>query len=75
VGPECISRAIERAATDRRPRARYLAPFRAVVMMWFVKRMPTSWADAVMRAAVGLTKRRFAKALPSPVNALPAETR
>ncbi len=72
VGPACISRAIERAATDRRPSARYLAPFRAVLMMWFVKRMPTSWADFIMRQAVGLTKSRFSRALPAPVAALPA---
>jgi NAD(P)-dependent dehydrogenase (short-subunit alcohol dehydrogenase family) len=72
VGPACISRAIERAATDRRPRARYLAPFRAVLMMAFVRRMPTRWADWVMRMAVGLTKRSFARALPAPTHALPA---
>lgn len=64
VGPECISRAIERAATDKRPRARYLAPFRAVLMVAFVRRLPTRWADLVMRLAVGLTRRRLAHAAP-----------
>jgi NAD(P)-dependent dehydrogenase (short-subunit alcohol dehydrogenase family) len=72
VGPACISRAIERAATDRRPRARYLAPFRAVLMMALVRRMPTRWADWVMRMAVGLTRRNFSRALPAPTHALPA---
>jgi short-subunit dehydrogenase len=72
VGPACISRAIERAATDRRPRARYLAPFRAVVMMSIVKRLPTRWADFIMRQAVGLTRRRLAPsaAASAPVPAL-----
>lgn len=74
VGPACISNAIERAVESRRPRARYLAPFRAVLMMAFVRRMPTRWADFVMRLAVGLTRRRLAggpKARPA-THALPA---
>jgi NAD(P)-dependent dehydrogenase (short-subunit alcohol dehydrogenase family) len=78
VGPACISRAIEKAATDRRPRARYLAPFRAVLMMMIVKRLPTRLADFLMREAVGLTRRRFARALfssPASVAALPAGSR
>jgi hypothetical protein len=60
VGPACISSAIERAAESRRPRARYLAPFRAVLMMAIARRLPTRWADFVMRLAVGLTRRRLA---------------
>jgi len=75
VGPACISRAIERAATDRRPRARYLAPFRAVLSMMFIKRLPTSLADWLMRQAVGLTARRFARLASAPVAALPAGSR
>jgi NAD(P)-dependent dehydrogenase (short-subunit alcohol dehydrogenase family) len=71
VGPACISNAIERAATDRRPRARYLAPFRAVLMMAIVRRLPTRLADFVMRQAVGLTRRTFAKKLGTGVAALP----
>jgi short-subunit dehydrogenase len=74
VGPACISNAIERAATDRRPRARYLAPFRAVLMMAFVRRLPTRLADAVMRLAVGLTRRRLAQGASATLSAraLPA---
>jgi NAD(P)-dependent dehydrogenase (short-subunit alcohol dehydrogenase family) len=71
VGPACISKAIERAATDRRPRARYLAPFRAVLMMAIVRRLPTRWADFIMRHAVGLTRRRLARTLVSSAPALP----
>jgi NAD(P)-dependent dehydrogenase (short-subunit alcohol dehydrogenase family) len=63
VGPACISRAIERAATARRPRARYVAPLRAQIMVGFLRALPTRWADFIMRQAVGLTPRRLA--LPS----------
>ena len=68
VGPACISRAIERAVTDRRPSARYLAPFRAVLMMAFVRRMPTRWADFVSGAplASGLTSPEPSLARPAP---------
>jgi short-subunit dehydrogenase len=59
VGPECISRAIERAATARRPRARYVAPLRAQVMVGFLRAIPTSWADFIMRQVTGLTRRRL----------------
>ncbi len=62
VGPECISLAIERAATDRRPMARYIAPMRAAFMVAVMKRLPTRWVDFVMRAAVGLSKGRLAPA-------------
>jgi short-subunit dehydrogenase len=60
VGPECISKAIERAATDRRPRARYAAPFSAAFGVGILRRLPTRWIDALMRLAVGLTRRRLA---------------
>jgi short-subunit dehydrogenase len=63
VGPACISRAIEKAATSRWPRARYVAPFRAQLMVGFLRAMPTRLADFVMRNVVGLTRRRLA--LPS----------
>jgi short-subunit dehydrogenase len=72
VGPECIARAIERAATDRSPRARYLAPFRAVLAMAIVRRLPTRFADFVMRAAVGLTRARLSRSGSGHVAALPA---
>jgi short-subunit dehydrogenase len=63
VGPACISRAIEQAATSRWPRARYVAPLRSQLMVGFLRAMPTRWADFVMRNVVGLTRRRLA--LPS----------
>jgi NAD(P)-dependent dehydrogenase (short-subunit alcohol dehydrogenase family) len=63
VGPACISRAIERAATDHRPRARYVAPLRAQIGIGFLRALPTRWADFLARQAIGLTRRRLA--LPS----------
>ncbi len=65
VGPACISRAIERAATARWPKARYVAPLRARFMVAFLIALPTRWADFIMRQLVGLTRRRFARRLPS----------
>jgi NAD(P)-dependent dehydrogenase (short-subunit alcohol dehydrogenase family) len=63
VGPECIARAIERASTARRPRPRYVAPLRAALGMGFLRLLPTTWSDAILRLAFGLTKRRFRGAL------------
>jgi NAD(P)-dependent dehydrogenase (short-subunit alcohol dehydrogenase family) len=59
VGPECVARAIEIAVETRRPRARYVTPFRARVMLAFVALMPTRWTDAILRAIAGLTRRRL----------------
>jgi len=75
VGPLCISHAIERAATDRRPRPRYLAPFRAAVMLAILRRLPTRWADFILRHAVGLTARRLSRSRAAlPTAALPVES-
>ena len=60
VGPAVISRAIEKAATDRRPRARYVAPLRSQIMVGFLRALPTRWADFIMRNLVGLTRRGLA---------------
>jgi hypothetical protein len=60
VGPECISRAIEKAATERWPRARYVAPFRSQIMVGFLRALPTGLADFIARQIVGLTRRRLA---------------
>ncbi|HEY4118185.1 MAG TPA: SDR family NAD(P)-dependent oxidoreductase [Byssovorax sp.] len=60
VGPACISRAIERAATQRSPRARYVAPLRSELMVGFLRALPTAWADFIMRNLTGLTAKRLA---------------
>jgi NAD(P)-dependent dehydrogenase (short-subunit alcohol dehydrogenase family) len=64
VGPLCVARAIESAATSRRPRARYVAPLRAQIMVGFLRSIPTRWADFIMGQVMGLTRRRFARVLP-----------
>ncbi len=63
VGPACIARAIERAATARWPRARYVAPLRARLAVGFLRALPTWLADATLRLAFGLTRRRFRAAI------------
>jgi hypothetical protein len=63
VGPACIARAIERAATARRPRARYVAPLRAGLAIGFLRALPTALADAILRITFGLTRRRFRAAM------------
>lgn len=57
VGPEVIARAIERAVRSRRPAARYVAPFKARVMLAFIRWLPTRWTDAMMRRMVHLDRR------------------
>ena len=59
VGPECITAAIEHAATARRPRTRYVAPFRAKIMLALAALLPTRWLDGIMRAMTGLGRRRL----------------
>jgi short-subunit dehydrogenase len=68
VGPACISRAIEKAATARRPRARYVAPLRAGIMIGFLRALPTRVADFIMgQLVMGLTRKRLAPAPNAPV--------
>jgi short-subunit dehydrogenase len=60
VGPEVTSEAIEHAIVARRPRARYLVPFRVNFFLAFFKMMPTRWIDAILRGLSGLTRARLA---------------
>jgi NAD(P)-dependent dehydrogenase (short-subunit alcohol dehydrogenase family) len=57
VGPECVSRAIERAIVGRSPLARYVVPLRTYVGLALAKGLPTRAADFLMRAILGLNKR------------------
>lgn len=59
-GPEVIARAIERAATSRRPRARYIAPLWSRAALAMLAMIPLRLRDALMRAMFGLTKERIA---------------
>lgn len=54
VGPEHTSRAIELALLARRPRARYVVPFRVNLMLWAFAALPTRLVDWMMRRFVGL---------------------
>jgi len=59
VGPEVIARAMERALAARRPAARYMAPFRARILLVLLRLLPTRLTDALLRAATGLTRKRL----------------
>jgi short-subunit dehydrogenase len=65
VGPQAVSRAIERASTSRWPRARYVAPGYNVLGILMTRLFPTRWVDFVMGRLVGLTRRRLAQRLPA----------
>ena len=65
VGPACVARAIERASTARRPRARYVAPRFAGLFIALMRLLPTRVADHAARTLLGLTRRRLARALPA----------
>lgn len=66
VGPEVIARAIEHAVSARRPRARYIAPFSAKIMVWLSAWLPTSWLDFAFIRLLGLRSENVAPALPEP---------
>ncbi len=69
--PKAVTRAIEKAITRRRPRARYVAPWINSFGPWLAALVPTSWLDAIMRRLAGLrTPKRLSSgdakaALPS----------
>jgi NAD(P)-dependent dehydrogenase (short-subunit alcohol dehydrogenase family) len=80
VGPACVAAAIERGATARRPRARYVAPRSAGLFVGILRALPTRWADQLARWALGFTRRRFAAVLAAAaallaLSALPAPAR
>jgi len=59
VEPDVIARAMERAITARRPRARYVAPRRTYLALAFFKLFPTRWVDGIMRALLGLRPHKM----------------
>ena len=65
VGPAGVARAIERAATARRPRARYVAPRFAGLFVTLMRLLPTRWADQAARSMLGLSRRRVTALLPA----------
>lgn len=54
--PIVVSRAVEKAIVRRRPRARYLVPFAARILVTVVQLLPTRLVDAVMRRMTGLNR-------------------
>ena len=58
-GPIVTSRAIHRAATSRRPRARYRVVWFARASVAVLKVLPTGWSDALMRRIVHLTPKHL----------------
>jgi len=66
VGPEHVARAIERAASAKRPRARYVTPLSGRIFVWLATRLPTAWVDFAFSRLLGMTMRRSAakRALP-----------
>ncbi len=56
VGPEHVSRAMERAINSRRPRARYVVPFSSNLPLWLAAVTPTRLYDFIMRWATGLLR-------------------
>ncbi len=65
-GPLTVAKAIHRAATSRRPRARYVAPGHNLLTLALLKMIPVRWRDALMRAVFGLTSRRLRAANTEP---------
>jgi short-subunit dehydrogenase len=59
VGPEVISRAIQKAIESKNPSARYVAPFSGRVMLFLARTLPTSWFDALLGSMSGLTKAKL----------------
>lgn len=59
-GPVVISRAIAKAVTARRPKARYVAPLSAHLSLKLLQVVPQRMRDWLMRAMFGLTRKRLA---------------
>jgi NAD(P)-dependent dehydrogenase (short-subunit alcohol dehydrogenase family) len=59
VDPIVISRVIDRAIRARRPRARYVAPFRSYLGLAVGSLLPTRVTDWAIRRLAGLTPRHF----------------
>lgn len=58
-GTRPVVRAIERALTSRRPRARYVAPKKFALVIALVRLLPTCWVDAAMQRMFGLTRKQL----------------
>jgi short-subunit dehydrogenase len=59
AGPEVTTKAIVHAATARKPRVRYVVPFRASLLLALFAVIPTRITDAILRLAMGFTAARL----------------
>jgi len=59
-GTAPVVRAITRAVSAKRPRARYVAPRSFALMIALVRLLPTCWVDGAMRRMFGLTRKQLA---------------
>ncbi|HET6611322.1 MAG TPA: SDR family oxidoreductase [Kofleriaceae bacterium] len=72
VPPAVTTRAIRRAITSRRPRARYVAPFRGHLAIAMARLVPTWLTDAAMRSMTGFTRKHLDRSLAAgPHDSLP----
>jgi short-subunit dehydrogenase len=65
IGPEQVSRAIEHAAFARRPRVRYVVPWRHQLVVSLAAVLPTQLTDYLLCRMVGLTRERLLAAAPA----------
>src|SRR5262249_26263598 len=59
VGPERVTRVMERIISKRRPPARYVVPFSSNSALWLAAVLPQRIYDTFMRWAVGLGRKQL----------------
>lgn len=63
--PIVVVRALERALTASRPRARYIAPFGARIMVALAAWLPTPILDGLLTSMFGITRKRLKVSAPA----------
>ncbi len=70
VGPQSVARAIEHAIRARRPRARYMVPFRYRIALGFMRLLPQRLIDFVLARTAGISKKNLGLTSPRSAPAL-----
>jgi short-subunit dehydrogenase len=65
VAPIVVVRALERALTASRPRARYIAPFSARIMVALAAWLPTPTLDWLLTSMFGMTRKQLKVGAPA----------